>query len=151
MGVYNAEIFSMNNRSKIAEYAPIVLRFGLVFLFLWFGISQITGPDSWTSWVPEWGNSIFGLGAAKLVILNGWFETIGGLLLALGLWTRWVALLLSLHLFLIAYEVGYNDIGARDFVLAISALAVSFFGPDRFSLDNRVKDIQSATLHEHAR
>ncbi|MDO8482168.1 MAG: DoxX family protein [bacterium] len=129
----------MNKQSKTVEYAPVVLRFGLVFLFLWFGISQIVNPDSWTSWVPEWGGSIFGLGAVKVVLINGWFETIGGTLLALGLWTRWVALLLSLHLFFVAYEVGYNDIGVRDFVLAVSTLAVSLFGPDRCSLDNKLK------------
>ncbi|MCR4280922.1 MAG: DoxX family protein [Candidatus Kaiserbacteria bacterium] len=132
-------MFSMNQQSKTAEYAPVLLRFGLSFLFLWFGISQITSPDSWTVWVPEWGNTIFGLGAVKLVLFNGWFEIAGGILLALGLWTRWVALLLSLHLFFIAYEVGYNDIGVRDFVLAVSTLAVSLFGPDKFSLDNKLR------------
>ena len=127
------------NQSKTAEYAPVVLRFGLVFLFLWFGISQVTSPESWTSWVPEWGNAILGLGAVKIVLINGWLEIIGGVLLALGLWTRWVAFALSLHLFFIAYEVGYNDIGVRDFVLAVSALAVSLFGPDTCSLDKRMK------------
>ena len=130
------------NQSKTAEYAPVVLRFGLVFLFLWFGISQVTSPDSWTAWVPEWGNTIFGFGAVKVVLINGWFEIIGGVLLALGLWTRWVAFALSLHLFFIAYEVGYNDIGVRDFVLAVSALAVSLFGPDTCSLDKRMKSRQ---------
>lgn len=124
------------NQSEIARYAPVVLRFGLAFLFLWFGISQITSPDSWTVWVPAWGNSIFGLGPVKLVILNGWFEIAGGLLLALGLWTRAVALVLSLHLFFIAYEIGWNDIGIRDFALAVSTLAVSLFGPGKWSLDN---------------
>ena len=127
------------NQSKTAEYAPVVLRFGLVFLFLWFGISQVTSPESWTSWVPEWGNAILGLGAVKIVLINGWLEIIGGVLLALGLWTRWIALALSLHLFFIAYEVGYNDIGVRDFVLAVSTLAVSLFGPDTCSLDKRMK------------
>lgn len=89
--------------------------------------------------MPEWAGSIFGLGAVKIVLFNGWFEIIGGVLLALGLWTRWAALLLSLHLFLIAYEVGYNDIGVRDFALAVSTLAMSFFGTTKFSLDNKVK------------
>jgi len=131
----------MSTQPRIAEYAPIVLRFGLVFLFLWFGISQVTSPDSWTAWVPEWANTILGLGAVKIVLINGWFEIIGGTLLALGLWTRWIALLLSLHLFFIAYEVGYNDIGVRDFVLAVSALAVSLFGPGKYSLDSRTKNI----------
>ena len=134
-------ITAMSTQPRIAEYAPIVLRFGLVFLFLWFGISQVTSPDSWTAWVPEWANTILGLGAVKIVLINGWFEIIGGTLLALGLWTRWIALLLSLHLFFIAYEVGYNDIGVRDFVLAVSALAVSLFGPGKYSLDSRTKNI----------
>src|SRR3989344_2932180 len=124
----------------VSGYAPIVLRFGLVFLFLWFGLSQIINPSAWTAWVPEWGASFLGLGAVKLVLLNGWFETVGGILLAIGFWTRWVALALSLHLFFIAYEVGYNDIGVRDFALAVSGLALSLFGPDRYALDSRRKD-----------
>lgn len=131
-----AKMPAFPNQSEISGYAPVVLRFGLAFLFLWFGISQITSPDSWTVWVPEWGNSIFGLDAVKLVILNGWFETIGGLLLAIGLWTRWVALALSFHLFFIAYEVGWNDIGIRDFALAVATLSISLFGPSKWSLDN---------------
>ena len=128
-------------QSKTTEYAPVVLRFGLAYLFLWFGISQVTSPESWISWVPEWGNAIFGLSAVKVVLINGWFEVIGGALLALGLWTRAAALLLSLHLFFIAYEVGYNDIGVRDFVLAVSSLAVSLFGPSKFSLDNIARNM----------
>ena len=127
------------NQSKTAEFAPIVLRFGLVFLFLWFGLSQIINPASWTAWVPEWVSSIVGLNATTIVLINGWFETIGGILLAIGFWTRWVALALSLHLFFIAYEVGYNDTGVRDFALAVSGIALSLFGPDRYTLDSRVE------------
>lgn len=123
--------------SKFAPFAPVVLRFGLVALFLWFGISQVLSPDSWTAWVPAWGNSFLGLGATKIVLINGWFEVVCGSLLVLGWKTRWVALALSLHLFAIAYEVGYNDIGVRDFALAVSTLALSLFGPDRYSLDTR--------------
>ena len=128
------------NQSKTAEFAPIVLRFGLVFLFLWFGLSQIINPSAWTAWVPEWTSSTLGLDSTSVVLLNGVFETVGGILLAVGLWTRWVALALSLHLFFIAYEVGYNDIGVRDFALAVSGLALSLFGPDRYTLDSRRKD-----------
>lgn len=123
----------MDQQSKMIEYAPVLLRFGLAFLFLWFGISQVTSPESWTAWVPQWADLY--LGARSAVLANGWFEIAGGILLTLGLWTRTVALLLSLHLFFIAYEVGYNDIGVRDFVLAISTLAVSLFGADKASLD----------------
>lgn len=115
------------DQSKTAGYAPAVLRFGLVFLFLWFGISQVADPAAWAAWVPQWADSF--LEARNAVLINGWFEIAGGLLLALGLWTRSVALLLSLHLFFISYEVGWNDIGVRDFALAVSALALSMLGP----------------------
>ena len=125
------------NPSKSAEYAPIVLRFGLVFLFLWFGLSQVVNPESWTAWVPEWVSSIPGLNATSVVLINGVFETVGGILLAVGFWTRWVALALSLHLFFIAFEVGYNDIGVRDFALAVTGIALSLIGPDRYTLDSR--------------
>lgn len=69
------------------------------------------------------------------MLLNGGFETVLGLALAIGFWTRLVAFLLSLHLFFIAYEIGYNDIGVRDSALAISTLALSLFGPDKYTLD----------------
>ncbi|OGG71258.1 hypothetical protein A3F27_00125 [Candidatus Kaiserbacteria bacterium RIFCSPHIGHO2_12_FULL_53_13] len=127
--------------SPFSAYAPVVLRFALSALFLWFGLSQITNPAAWIAWVPEWTISILGLNSATIVLLNGGFETIFGILLAVGIWTRWVALLLALHLFFIAYEVGYNDTGIRDLALAISTLAVSLFGPDKFTLDDKRKNI----------
>lgn len=135
-------------QSQFPTYAAVTLRFGLVALFLWFGLSQVINPASWVAWVPEWTTSILRLDPATIVFFNGWFETIGGILLAIGLWTRWVALLLSLHLFFIAYEVGYNDIGVRDFALAVSALAASLFGPDGFTIDSRVNTREKPMAQE---
>jgi len=131
------EGISFASPSGLASFAPVVLRFGLAALFLWFGISQVLNPSSWTAWVPAWGNNFLGMNAMTIVFINGWFEVTGGVLLALGLWTRWAALALSLHLFVISYEIGYNDIGVRDFALAVSALALSLFGSDKYSLDTR--------------
>ena len=121
------------------QYAPVVLRFGIAALFLRFGLSQISNPSAWVSWIPELALSISWLSPMATVILNGLFETILGALLAVGFYTRLVALLLSLHLFFIAREVGYNDIGVRDFALAVSTLAVSLFGPDRFTIDEKME------------
>jgi|SRR3989338_146476 len=131
-------VFFVLSQSNLARRAPIVLRLGLAALFLWFGVSQVLSPESWMAWVPEWTNDVLGVSVPHIVLMNGTFEVVGGVLLALGLWTRWVALALSLHLFFIAFEVGYNDIGVRDFTLAVSTLAVSFFGPDTCSLDNKI-------------
>jgi uncharacterized membrane protein YphA (DoxX/SURF4 family) len=118
-------------------YGLIVLRLGLVALFLWFGVSQLLNPNDWLAWLPQWTSTVAPfntLSPLDIVRLNGGFEVVFGLLLLLGLWTRWVALILSLHLFFIAYEVGYNDIGVRDFALGVCTLALAIFGPDKFSL-----------------
>ena len=118
-------------------YGLIVLRLALVALFLWFGINQVLAPQEWVSWLPQWTSvtvPFSQLTPEQIVQLNGGFETILGGLLLLGLWTRWVALLLALHLYVIAYEVGYNDIGVRDLALATCTLSLSIFGSDTWSL-----------------
>ena len=115
-----------------------MLRTGLVILFLWFGLSQVMAPGDWVAWVPQWTESL-GLSATMIVLLNGLFEVVLGVLLAIGFYTRIAALLLSLHLLFIAYEIGYNDIGVRDFALAVTGIALSLFGPDKYSLDNKLR------------
>lgn len=121
------------NRSK-DNISKVILRTGLVVLFLWFGISQITNVSDWVAWVPPWALG-FGLSDIQIVLANGWFETIGGTLLILGLWTRIAAFVLSIHLFSLAFTIGINDIGVRDFALATSTLALALFGPDTYTLD----------------
>lgn len=121
------------------RWAPVILRAGLAFLFLWFGFSQLADPSAWVSWVPAWAASLSWVSPTTLVFLNGGFEIILGLALAAGFYTRWAALLLSVHLFFIAYEIGYNDIGVRDFALALSTLALSAYGTDEYSLDKLVR------------
>ena len=115
-------------------YALPLLRAGLVVLFLWFGLSQVTTPGDWLAWVPEW-TSAFGVSASTIVLLNGAFEVVLGALLAVGFYTRIAALLLSIHLLFIAYEVGYNDVGVRDFVLAVATLSLALFEPDQYTID----------------
>ncbi|QQG37695.1 MAG: DoxX family protein [Candidatus Kaiserbacteria bacterium] len=123
--------------SDLSRFALPLLRFGLVALFLWFGISQVLDPAAWSAWVPQWPTDLTGLSAETIVFLNGSFEVVFGALLALGLFTRVVAVLLSLHLLFIAYEVGYNDVGVRDFTLAIATISIALFGADQFSLDRK--------------
>lgn len=124
----------MDDRSKAHIFAPVVLRLGLAFLFLWFGFSQISNPSEWLSWLPSWTSSL-PISATTIVLLNGAFETVFGILLAIGFLTRWAAALLAIHLFVIAYEIGYNDIGIRDFCLAIASVSVALFGKDDYSVD----------------
>jgi len=136
----------MTNSARAREYAPVLLRFGLVALFLWFGLSQLTNPGGWISWLPNWTQTL-PIPGTTLVLLNGGFETVFGLVLAAGKWTRIVAGLLSLHLFFIAYEIGYNDIGVRDFCLAIATASTALYGGDRCTLDARSGRPNASAFH----
>lgn len=113
----------------------LVLRFGLAVLFLWFGFSQVLDAGSWVGWVPDWAERITGLEAEMIVLLNGGFEIVGGILLALGLYVRLAAVLLGAHLAVLVYEIGANDIGLRDFGLMAACFALALTGPDEYSLD----------------
>lgn len=109
-----------------------LLRISLAFVFLWFGFSQISNPSIWTSFVPEWATNI--MDAGVLVLLNGVLEIIAGFLLAFGIFPRYVALLLGVHLFIIATSLGLSAIGVRDIGLALATLSLFFFENDSFSL-----------------
>lgn len=128
----------MELTDKTKKFAPVVLRFGLVAVYLWFGISQITDSSSWTSWVPNWAVSISGMSESAIVLMNGWFETLAVVLLAVGFLTRWVALVLAAHILVITFDIGLTAIGVRDFGLAMATLSLSLFGKDDYSLDSRL-------------
>lgn len=121
-------------RIESSTYGSVILRLGLAALYLWFGLSQVTQPSDWLSWVPLWTERL-PVSPTAIVIANGAFETIFGLFLAVGFQTRFAAALLSLHLFFITYEIGYNAVGVRDFAIASATLAAAFFGPDSFTMD----------------
>lgn len=116
--------------SLLKQYAPSVLRLGMVAVILWFSLQQFMHADVWTAYVPDSMTALTHLGATTLVYFNAVFELVFGILLVVGWQTRIVALLLSLHLFDIMWVVGYGEIGVRDFGLAIATLAVCMHGPD---------------------
>jgi len=118
---------------KLTPFAPVVLRITLSIVYLWFGISQITRPEMWTTIVPSWA-ILPGMSADVIVHLNGYFEIIAGILLVLGIAVRPVALLLFLHMLPIVYSMGLGAIGIRDFGLSFATFAVFLYGADRYSL-----------------
>lgn len=136
------------------KYSADIVRIAVSLVFLWFGISQIANPESFLGYIPQWLYSqepqtmMHGLMrfmqavpnfVYTLIFLNGIFETIFGALLLMGYFTRIVAFLLALHLFGIAFSLGYNDIAVRDFGLALAALSLVFSGSGELSLDNKLR------------
>ena len=123
---------------KILEFwGPIILRFGMAAVILWFGWQQALHAEQWTAYVPDSMVALTGFNALGLVYLNAVFESVFGLLLLFGLQTRLVAFLLAVHLFNIMWMVGYGEIGVRDFGLAIATLVVFMNGSDAFCLQQK--------------
>jgi len=121
---------------KLQGYAPMVLRYGMAAVYLWFGISQLTNPANFLGYLPQF---IFSSPyATAFVIANGVFEVIAGGLLVAGKFTRIVAALLALHLAAIAIELGYGDVAVRDVGLMLATAAIALHGPDKWCVDKRV-------------
>ena len=125
------------NFQDTKKYAPILLRYCIALVYLWFGISQVLNPKDFIGYLPDF---LFNSGYANTVVLaNGIFEIIAAILLITGLFTRIIALLLGLHLLAITVEVGYGEIGVRDFGLTIATITVALWGEDDWCLSKKWK------------
>ena len=133
---------------KPNDLVPVVLRLGLAVVFVWFGSQQLANPAVWSAFVPALTTNPW-ISPSSLVLLNGWMELFGALLLMLGLWLRPVALILGLHLLLIAIEAS-GAIGVRDFGLAIACFALALALPDRWTLDYRFSSANQKPPHAQA-
>ncbi|MEK6856700.1 MAG: hypothetical protein AABX49_01665, partial [Nanoarchaeota archaeon] len=66
------------------------------------------------------------------------FEVVFGLLLLIGLFTKIVSLILALHLLVISFSLGYNDIAVRDFILSLATFSIFLNGKDKLCLDKKL-------------
>ncbi len=119
-----------------ASYAPVTVRLAISAVVMWFGVSQLTNPGMWIGVVPAWATAI-GPSANTIVFLNGLFEVIASILLAIGLFVRPIGALLGLHLLVITHGFGPSATGARDFALSFAAFGVALAGEDRWSLGKK--------------
>lgn len=113
------------SQEKIGQ---LILRLGLAGVYLWFGVNQLMDGSKWVKVVPEWATSLSGLTAPTIVMMNGILEVVLGILLALGFWMVPVAVILALHLFVIASGFGLTPVGVRDYGLAVATLSLAFLG-----------------------
>lgn len=121
---------------NLKKYAPITVRIGISLVFLWFGFQQFFHASDWISWLPSFAG-ILPFKAVNLILFNGLFELTFGLLLILGIYTRFSSALLGLHLIGIIFSVGYNEIGIRDFGLLTALLSIFFNGIDEWCLERK--------------
>jgi uncharacterized membrane protein YphA (DoxX/SURF4 family) len=121
---------------NLERYSKPLLRIVLSLVFLYFGFQQISSPENWIGFVPSFFLS-FGISAETFVLTNSIFELMFGTLLIMGLYTKIVSLILSLHLFGIAFSIGFNPLGVRDFGLAFATFVIFLNGVDEFCLEGK--------------
>lgn len=109
---------------------------GLLLVFL-HGISKIPPQEGFVGWIGQMGFP------APLLFawLAGLAEVAGGVLIALGLLTRPVALVVTIH-FVVVVTVAHAGDALADRELAILfgviALALALTGPGRYSVDGLI-------------
>jgi len=107
---------------KLDSYAPTVLRIGIAAVFLYFGISQVSDPESWVSWLPDFLVTLSPVSDVTIIYLNGIFEIVMGTLLAFNYYRRIVATILGLHLLHISLLMNFGPLMVRDLGLTIATL-----------------------------
>ncbi len=141
----------MNKSIKnLEKWAPVILRYGMSAVILWFGFQQFLHTESWTAYVPDSIVSMTGISAITLVYVNATFEVVFGFLMVFGWQTRLVSLLLGLHMLDIMWVVGYGEIGVRDFGLAIATLVVFMNGSDFLCVTEKKVQIETAATMQQA-
>lgn len=111
----------------------LLLRIGLSGVFLWFGIDKFIHPDIWVNYIPGWFPMLIPVSA--FILLMGVVESLIGLFVLIGFYTRICASIAALMMIPIIISLGYNEIGVRDFGILMLAVGIAALGAGEFSLD----------------
>ena len=113
-----------------------IISYGLGFVVLWFGISEILNPDSWLSYAPTFLGD--GKLALSLVVAHGIVLTVAGLSIVLNFYRRIGAIVLTLVLLEILVnlliESGLGEIAVRDIGLLTMAISLAIQPKNKTSL-----------------
>lgn len=105
-----------------------LLRIGLAFVFLYFGIDKFFHPSVWLVWVPEWMLALIPNGFQNaFMYFQGAIEALLGAALLFGIRTRTasaLAALLLLGIVTLTNIPRLTDVGVRDIGLLAAALAL---------------------------
>ncbi len=102
------------------------LKIGLIFIFGYFGIDKFLHPLLWIGWIPPWMDGLLGMTKDVWLQIIGGMEMLFALLLLIPIRPiqKTGAALMALNLIGILTQVGWNDMGARDFGLMMMSIAL---------------------------
>lgn len=121
----------------MSSYSLLVLRLTFSALFYWFGIEQLTEAEEWVGFLPDWIGYL-PIPGEMLVQLNGLFEVVCATALLIGVYTRWIAGFLAIHLFGIALSAG-GAIGVCYAALGMMGVVLAMSESDPWTLDTKAK------------
>ncbi len=119
----------------------LCLRLGLGLVLIWFGVSEILDPVTWSAYVPSLVEPLLPVPVTTFVMVNGGLEIILGGFLILGFYLQLTSIIVALHMFFIVLGVGYNEIGVRDFGLFMAAVALAVSEDLRYTLDSYFQNL----------
>jgi putative oxidoreductase len=131
---------------RFAPFVPTVLRIAVGLVFLFMGLPKLQNPSGFVGFVTSLGFPIPGVIGWLPAIL----EPIGGLLLILGLGTRWLSAFFVLEMLITTFVVkamrgtpfivtGQPGVGYElDVLLLAGALALLVLGSGRISIEQNV-------------
>lgn len=125
----------MNEKAINYNLGLLLLRLGLAAVFLQAGISKLSNIAGITGFFASLGLGVF------FVYLVALVETLGGLAILLGVWTRWAGILLAIDMLfaiiLVKGALGFAGAGYRfELILLLASLAVVFSGAGKYALMN---------------
>ncbi|MBI2667180.1 DoxX family protein [Candidatus Woesearchaeota archaeon] len=121
------------------KYTQLILRIGLGVVFFWFGIDKFINTEFWIGFVPDSIKNILPINLILFMYLQGIIESLIGILILIGFYTKIASFFAALILIGIIFFLGISDITIRDFGLLSIAVSLIFAGAGNLSLDNRRK------------
>ena len=103
----------------------VIIRLGLAFVFLFFGVHKFLDPLVWIGFIPPIVLKMVPFSANVFIHLQGTLELLLGVALFFGILVRYVSLIAALLLAGIIISVGIDPIAARDVGLLSMALALA--------------------------
>ena len=117
--------------------STLILRLGIGIVFLFFGVDKFIHPEVWINWVSPRLLYYFPFPQEVFIYLDGGLESVIGVMLILGFYTRIFALIASLLIVGILATVGVTDVTVRDIAILAGALSLVLTGSDKLSVDNK--------------
>jgi putative oxidoreductase len=132
------KLFSSVSHEKLADYAWLFIRLALAIVLVMHGFQKLNGG------IPMFAGFVGKLGFPQPMAW-AWFiallEFVGGLAIALGLWTRDLAAILAIQFLIIIVAVKKVAFPAADTDLLVfgAVIALMLNGAGRLSLDAKMK------------